>query len=91
MVNGRVKEVEQDSDEHVMSCLEVILRCPIGFRDELPDFGWAWPEFRSIPIDLSELEASLRRWEPRATLSARDITALANYATRNIVVEVSNA
>lgn len=64
--DGRVQVVEQDTPEHIKSCQSVIVRCPTGFREERPEFGWSFPEFRTAPLDLSELAGALRRFEPRA-------------------------
>jgi hypothetical protein len=64
--SGRVAVVEQDTPEHVQSCQNVIVRCPTGFREERPEFGWPFPEFRTAPLDLTELAVALRRFEPRA-------------------------
>lgn len=88
-LNGaHVDVVEQDTPEHVMSCENVVVRCPIGFRTEKPEFGWAFPEFRNAPLDLGELESALRRWEPRGRASAREWADEASAAVRNIEVEV---
>lgn len=67
--NGKLAVVEQDSPEHVASCEWAIIRCPVGFRQERPDFGWRWPTFADFPIDLSGLEEALKRFEPRSTAS----------------------
>lgn len=85
---GLVRTVEQDTEEHVMACENVIVRCPVGFRAERPEFGWPFPEFRTAPLDLSELEAALRRWEPRGQASAQEWADEADAAVREIQVEV---
>jgi phage baseplate assembly protein W len=64
----RVNVVEQDSPEHVMSCLDVIARCPIGFRIERPDFGIPWLEYRSSLDPAESLENALLEFEPRAQM-----------------------
>lgn len=64
-VGGRVNVVEQDDPEHVMSCNLVIVRCPLGFRDDRPEFGWPWPELGNAPIDLGPLRQALEQFEPR--------------------------
>lgn len=85
---GKVRVVEQDSEEHIMSCEHVIVRCPLGWRDEKPEFGWPWPEFATIPLDLASLEAALRQWEPRSMATAEDYADVANEAIRNVTVNV---
>lgn len=86
--NGRVNVVEQDTDEHVMACEHVIVRCPVGFRDERPEFGWPWPEFRTAPLDVGELEEALRRFEPRSRATGREYMEAADAAVRHIDIGV---
>lgn len=90
-LNGKVAVVEQDAPDHVLSCENVIVRCPIGFRLERPEFGWDFPEFRNV-MDLRELASALERWEPRGsvTVGERDLRDLADTATREISIEVES-
>lgn len=74
---GKVEVVEQQTDEHVGACVSVISRCPLGFRHDRPEFGWDWPEFRSVPLDVDALAETIRRFEPRADLTARELTEIA--------------
>jgi phage baseplate assembly protein W len=86
--DGKVKVVEQDTPEHVMACENVIVRCPRGYRLDRPEFGWPFPTFRNAPIDVNELEAALRKFEPRSRVSAFEYADVADNARRNITVEV---
>lgn len=61
---GKLAVVEQDTGEHVESCVDVILNCPAGFRDERPDFGIPWPEYHNT-VDVQGIEEAVRRLEPR--------------------------
>lgn len=63
--NGRVATVEQDTAAHIMACEDVITYCPLGARPERPEFGWRWPYMAQIPIDVSDLLAAQKRFEPR--------------------------
>jgi phage baseplate assembly protein W len=83
-----VNTVEQGSPEHIMACENVIVRCPLGFRDDRPDFGWPWPEFRTAPLDLSGLENALQTFEPRSTVTAREVADMADAAIRDVEVDV---
>jgi phage baseplate assembly protein W len=74
--NGHVNVLEQDTIEHVMSCEQVIATCPLGARQERPEFGWDWPVWDTWPLNLGGLEAALQTFEPRGIVS--DITELAN-------------
>lgn len=86
--DGKVQVVEQDSEEHIMACENVIVRCPLGWREEKPEFGWPWPEFSTIPLDLSALEAALRQWEPRSRATAQEYADIAEAAVRDVIVSV---
>jgi phage baseplate assembly protein W len=85
---GRVEVVEQDTDEHVMACENVIVRCPAGFRDERPEFGIPFPEFRTAPLDVGGIEDALRRFEPRSRATGHEYADTADAAIRNIDIEV---
>lgn len=90
--DGRVGVLEQDTPDHVMSCEHVIVRCPVGWRQERPEFGWAFPEFRATPLDVGPLEAALAQFEPRGNADAHEWADEADAAVRHITVnvEVSN-
>lgn len=87
-VDGNVKVVEQDTDEHVMACENVIIRCPVGWREERPEFGWPFPEFATTPLDLGPLENALDRFEPRGRAVGHDIADAADAAIRHVQVDV---
>jgi phage baseplate assembly protein W len=57
---------EQDSDEEVFDCVEVLLSTEIGEREEVPDYGVPDYVFREGGVDLEDLHAVIERWEPRA-------------------------
>lgn len=86
--SGKVAVVEQDTAEHVDACEHRIIACPTGFRDDLPEFGWDFPEFANIPIDPQVLTSALRRWEPRGKASAVEYMDAAQAAVRAISVDV---
>jgi hypothetical protein len=86
---GKVSVVEQDTAEHVMSCETMIVVHPLGFRDERPDFGWAWPEFRSLPLDLGALQEALTRLEPRGKPGvAVEYADVADASVRHVSIDV---
>lgn len=67
--SGRsLKYHEQDSDDEIFDCVEVILRTPIGVRIEIPDYGSRQQEFASPGARREELIAAVARWEERAEL-----------------------
>lgn len=87
--DGHVEVVEQDTQEHVMACEQVILACPIGFRQEKPEFGWPMPTFRTAPLDLNGLAAALSRWEPRGAVDPHQWRDAADAATQHFRINVT--
>ena len=85
---GAVNVVEQDSPEHIGACENVIVRCPLGFRLERPEFGWPFPEFRQIPLDLHPLLEALSRFEPRGHPTAVQYADAAEAAVQHISITV---
>lgn len=71
--DGRFAEVEQDTIEDVAGCVEVVLRTPVGHRDELPEFGTHNPSF-TAPPDIDSLRRAVTEWEPRAEATVEDDT-----------------
>jgi hypothetical protein len=86
----RVATVEQDTSEHVMSCENVIVRCPQGFREERPDFGWPFPTFQNVPLNLEPLRAALDRLEPRGSADVTEWADEASAAIRHVTIEVES-
>ena len=90
-IEGDHVAVEEQNDQaEVLSCVNVIARCPLGFRDERPDYGWPWPEFHTIPIDPTDLEAAIARLEPRALTEFYEFGDVTSIAIRHLQVAVSS-
>lgn len=68
---GQLATVPQDTVEDVQNKVETLIRCPLGFRDELPGFGWPQQTFDPAPLDTTRAQALVDEWVPdaRATLS----------------------
>jgi phage baseplate assembly protein W len=60
--------VEQDSIEEIAVCVLAILLCPLGFRDELPEFGLEDLAFSTPEVDLEQIRQAVETWEPRGEL-----------------------
>jgi hypothetical protein len=60
--SGHVAVVSQDTLGHVDACAQMVIRCPLGFRDDLPQFGWPFPEFKNIPLDTGPVRDALVKW-----------------------------
>lgn len=63
--NGHANVLEQDFLPEVANCCQVILKCPVGMRIELPEFGSIDQAFTTA-ADADAIVAALQRWEPRA-------------------------
>lgn len=86
--NGNLAAVEQDDEDEIMNCIEVILRYPVGQRDELPEFGVDDPVFAEGGADLDEIAIAIERWEPRADFSTDEdfskLDRLIDHVTINL-------
>lgn len=64
---------EQDSEDEIDTCVEIIVRMPQGSRIEAPDFGNPSQEFNQGGIAEEVLRTAISDWEPRAeALVAQD-------------------
>lgn len=64
-VDGHAAVVEQDSEADVVNCALAIIKCPLGFRTELPDFGLT-DQALNETINEEEIKSALELWEDRA-------------------------
>lgn len=73
----RAVVVEQDSLEEVEQCVVALLRTPLGWRPENPEFGVADQAFGEGGADLNEIQNAIAQHEPRAEIHIdRDPTIL---------------
>lgn len=77
---------EQDSQEDVEDCVEVVLSTVIGERQELPTYGLPDQAFRENGADMQVIDIVIDQWEPRAdvTLSAEEIEDLTQHVKINM-------
>src|SRR4051812_22012606 len=67
--DGTVREVEQDSMDEIAMSVEAILRYPLNYREELPEFGLPDLAFTEDTQDLSQLiQSHVERWEDRVKI-----------------------
>jgi phage baseplate assembly protein W len=59
---------EQDSIEDITACVEAIVRTPLGYREELPDFGIRDQTFTEGMISGDDIIVAIAQWEPRAEI-----------------------
>lgn len=86
-----ISVVEEGSTEQIMTNVQMIARCPVGYRLDRPEFGWPWPDMTMIPVDSQPLLDAINRFEPRArAIDIGDPQALANaaMAVQDINVDV---
>jgi hypothetical protein len=62
------KVVEQDSDEEIEACLEVLLRTVQGTREEVPDYGIPDQTFRQGGVSRPQIMNAIHTWERRANV-----------------------
>lgn len=62
---GPLVVIDQDSDEEIVQCVRVILETPLGFREEIPDFGLRDQALKKGGANLEEIDFSIRTSEPR--------------------------
>lgn len=60
--------VEEDSDDEILDCVEVLLRTERGSREEIPEYGIPDQVFIMGGADKTAIQATIRRWEPRASV-----------------------
>lgn len=85
-----VAVIEQDTDEEIMACVQVIIRTIKGEREDLVDFGVTPQEFRQGGIDIELLRNEILEWEPRAEIliEARGVEWLENLYQETATVRV---
>lgn len=90
-VNGQAEVVEQDTTEEVLECCKNILRYPIGFRDDLPEFGSPDLLFGEIAAGAATepVRAALETWEPRALVEIEQDPSLLHELTQVLNVKIS--
>jgi hypothetical protein len=73
-----VQTVEQRSTEHIMAQEDVVAYCPLGYREDRPEFGWPWPDLALMPIDTKPLIRALNTFVPDATATVARAQELAS-------------
>lgn len=66
--DGKVVCDVQDTQDHVMTQVNVVVAYPLGYRDEKPTFGIPWPAFEQAPIDGSQVQVAVERQVPNCNI-----------------------
>lgn len=65
----RAQVVEQDSDDEILDCIEVLLATTQGERIEIPNYGIRDQAFRQNGADTAHILAQIRKYEERANIN----------------------
>jgi hypothetical protein len=65
-VGTDVATVTQDTPEHVMAQVNVVVRYPVGYLGDEPDFGIPWPDFAIAPVDPQPIVDAIEAQVPDA-------------------------
>lgn len=63
-LTGKVACDVQDTTEHVMTQVNVVVRYPVGYRPEKPGFGIPWPIGQGVPINGDAIQAAVEEQVP---------------------------
>jgi hypothetical protein len=78
---------QQDTDAEILDCVEVILSVPLGYREDLPEFGLSDPVF-AVGVDTQEIMDTVTRWEPRADAVVASRPDVVDALIQHVVVSV---
>lgn len=86
----RVVCVEQDSEDEIFDCVEVLIRTPHGSRIDLPDYGLRDQEFTMGGAKKEEIYAAVEQWEgDRALIAIEESPSRLDSLVSNVRVGVT--
>lgn len=89
--DGDLNMVEQDTPEHVMAQVNTVVRYPVGYLAEEPDFGIPWPDFRQAPIDARAIaDAVVAQVPDAADVSVTEFADAAGAAYRTVELDIAS-
>ena len=68
----RVMVVEQDTQDEIMDCVEVLIRTEAGERIEAPEYGILDQTFRERGVDLGYVLSVIEEFEDRASVQLEE-------------------
>jgi hypothetical protein len=86
---GSFAEIEQDSLDDLIACIEVAILTQQGFRKELPTFGVNDPTFQTQPIDADKLINEIVAHEPRAAILFEQHPDKLNQLIADVTLKIS--
>jgi phage baseplate assembly protein W len=87
-INKSAVVAEQNSFEDIANCVEAIVRTPIGFRNDAPQFGFPTLELLEQPIVSSDVVSIVQAQEPRATILISEMPDLIDSLIDRLTVQV---
>lgn len=81
--------VEQNSFEDIANCVEAIIRTPLGYRDDAPQFGFPDLTLIEQPIISKDVVELVQSQEPRATVLIGEQVDFIDVLIDRLTVEVS--
>jgi hypothetical protein len=89
ILGGTAQVNEQGSADDIAACVEAILRYPMGYRPEAPEFGRPRGlAFNKGDLELAQLAAQLARLEPRAAYLLEEEPEALEAAVRRVAVRL---
>lgn len=85
--NGKVAVVDQGSAQHLTAQEYAVVVTPLGARDARPEFGWPFPEFSNIPLDLAPLRAAIATFVPGSNAVVEEWADVANATIRHVRIQ----
>lgn len=84
---GHAVELEQDTEDEIVNCVQLILACEVGSLVDQSDFGITDPTF-SVTPNLLLLQHQIESWEPRATLDLSSDLDPSDFTIQDIEISV---
>jgi phage baseplate assembly protein W len=87
---GTFEVIEQDSEDDIGQCVQVLLSTEVGSRVELPEYGIEDPTF-TTRIDTPGIISAIQDWEPRADVTMDEQFDSVDAYVRHVRTNVSSA
>jgi hypothetical protein len=84
---GQSVVVEQDSPGDLLARAANVAVCPVGFREDNPEYGIPSLLFQTVPLDIHGTQEAIARWAELSLQVSEHAEAL-RQATRIITAEV---
>ena len=87
---GAFNVIEQDGEDDIGQCVQVLLSTELGSRVELPEYGIEDPTFNTN-IDTPGIITAIQDWEPRAEVTMDEQFDSADAYVRHVQTNISSA